>query len=138
MKKLFLSLVLGGVLLAGCKKDDAPTDCAETVAGIAGNYKITKFTVAGSDATSTFYDACDLSGVYALKADGTATYAESGTSCSTTTGTGAWSVTGTTINLAYTSGNGDDFSGTVSNNCSNITISDNSSGVAIVLTLTKQ
>ena len=110
MKKILGAALLAAVLFTSCKKDDNK-DCPETQAALVGNYKLTKVTLNGADVTSQ-YDACELSGVLNLKADNTVTYTE--TSTCNGNGTGAWNISGNMITISHT-GNGDDYSGTVSN-----------------------
>ncbi len=134
MKKILLTLFIGAVLFTGCKKDD-DNDCAETVAAIAGSYKISKVTLSGSDVTAGL-DNCQKSGVLALNANGTLTYTETA-SCSGD-GTGTWSMTGNNIMISH-SGAGSDYEGTVSNNCSNIVITEDfGGGLVYVVTLARQ
>lgn len=118
--------------MTSCKKD-SNTDCAETVAGIAGSYKITKITLNGADVTSSL-EECGKSGVLKFNADKTGSYTESGSGCSTTPQTGTWDVTGSTI----TSTIGDGASGAVVNNCSSITITTSEMGLNVATTFTKQ
>ncbi|MFT3911013.1 MAG: hypothetical protein QM737_16460 [Ferruginibacter sp.] len=106
MKKILLGmLVLAAITGTSCKKDKDKS-CEKSVAGIAGNYKVTKYeSVAGSqtqDQTSSFFTACDLNGIYALKADKTWTYTETGTCTGTDNGT--WDVTDGKITVKDASG----------------------------------
>jgi hypothetical protein len=139
MKKILFGLLVLATI-ASCKKSDPDSSCEVSVAGIAGNYKPTKAVavIAGisTDVTSSVFDACDLSGVYQLKADKTVVYTETST-CSGN-GTGTWDVVSGKITIQH-SGNGSDYSGvTVANNCSTLTLSETSGTTTINYTFTKQ
>jgi hypothetical protein len=139
MKKVLFGLLVLATI-ASCKKDDPATTCDVSVAGIAGSYKPTKAVavIAGisTDITSTVFDACDLSGVYQLKADKTVTYTETATCAGN--GTGTWDVASGKITIVH-SGNGSDYNGvTVSNNCTTLTLSETSGSTTVNYTFTKQ
>ena len=135
MKKTLMLLSAAFILFStSCSKDDDNTDCAETVAGAAGTYKVTKMLVNGTDLYPAM-DACTKSGTLVLKADKTLTYTETA-SCSGD-GTGTWDIVGNTITITH-SGNGDDFAGTVVNNCSNLQVTEAGGGFTVVTTLSKQ
>ena len=112
MKNIFFS-ILAILLLASCKKNNTNT-CEQTMAEIAGKYKLIKLelvsykTGAIQDVTSTL-TSCQLSGVFVLHSDSTATYTEL-SSCNDS-GTGTWNLSGginSSENLyaSFTSGNG--------------------------------
>lgn len=112
MKKIFFG-ILAIVLLASCKKNNTNT-CEQTMAEIAGKYKLIKLeqvsfkTGAIQDVTATL-TGCQLSGVFVLHSDSTATYTElSGCNGS---GTGIWNLSGginssESLYTSFTSGNG--------------------------------
>jgi hypothetical protein len=139
MKKIILAVcVLASIV--SCKKDkDKAATCDVTVAGITGSYKITKYvgvTTSGSvDLTSYAFDACELGGVYQLKADRTVVYTESGSSC-TNSDIGSWDVVSGKISTS--TGSLDFVNAAVANNCSTIVITEDAgSGSSFVTTLTK-
>ena len=135
LKKFFVALFAVASLAACSKDDDNNTNCDETTAAIAGTYKITKVTAAGVDVTASIPE-CERNATWVLNANGTVSYTEP-TTCTGGNGTGNWSVTGTTIAITQ-DGMGSDFSGTVTNNCTNITISESIAGAAYVTTMTRQ
>ncbi len=138
MKNYFLAALAATAILTSCKKEDK-TSCDNTVAAIAGNYKITKATFAGQDFTNQmFSENCLKDDVYELKADKTVIYKDAGTACSPSSeGTGTWDVVNGRITITHT-GDGNDFDGNVSNKCKSIEISESFSGQTLVVTLTKQ
>ena len=95
MKKTLIAL-FAVAAFASCKKSKDSVTCEVSVAGIAGNYKITKVIayfpspLPDQDVTASILDDCDKSGVYQLKSDKTITYTETA-SCSND-GTGTWDV----------------------------------------------
>ena len=109
MKKVLFGLLILGAA-ASCKKDKK-NECASTVAGIAANYKITK--VEGDypsplpvqDLTDATLDACEKSGIYALKSDKTFTYTQTATGCSDN-GAGTWDIVDNKITISFNSGSG--------------------------------
>ncbi len=141
MKRIILGALVISAALISCKKDNpTPATCAATVAGIAGNYKITQLlavTSSGStDVTTTFFDACKLGGVYQLKSDSTVIYTEAGGAC-TDSDSGTWTVVANKISASTASF---DFADApVVNNCSNIVITEDiGGGSSFVTTFTKQ
>lgn len=95
MKKTLIAL-FAVAAFASCKKSKDSVTCEVSVAGIAGNYKITKVIayfpspLPDQDITASYLTDCDKSGVYQLKSDKTITYTETA-SCSND-GTGTWDV----------------------------------------------
>lgn len=143
MKK-FTILAIGAVaLLASCKKDDKPASCEVSVAGITGNYKISKIEIVVSglaqDATNIYLEACERDDIYQLKADKTVVYQDAGTTCSPSgAGAGTWDVVSGKLNIAH-SGNGWEFDNApVVNNCSNLVSEQSLGGSTLRITLTKQ
>ncbi len=141
MKKIILGLIVLASI-ASCKKSkDAPV-CETSVAGIAGNYKITKaiVSVAGfpdTDVTSTWLDDCQKNGVYQLKADKTVVYTETGT-CSGS-GTGSWDVVSGKISLSTSGDSYDLASKTISGwDCSTLVVSDDLGGATYKISFSKQ
>ncbi|MEJ8840959.1 lipocalin family protein [Lacibacter sp. H375] len=139
MKNYFFAAVAASALLFSCKKNDK-TSCDNTVAAIAGNYKITNITLAGQSVTDQYLDACEKDDVYQLKADKTIILVDAGTKCSPAgDGGGNWDVASGTITISQTSGGGYDFSGTVVNKCNSIEVSEDIGGTyKLVTTFTKQ
>lgn len=94
-------------LLFSCKKNDTPV-CETNMASMAGSYHLTKFervafsTGIPQDVTGTL-SSCELSAVYNLNPDSTATYSEGG-SC-TGSGSGNWQYS-TNFIFSFKSGNG--------------------------------
>ena len=78
MKNYFFAAIAASALLFSCKKNDKETTCDKTVAALAGNYKLTKVTVNGQNATN-FSPSCQLDDIYELKADKTVVYVDAGT-----------------------------------------------------------
>ncbi|NCU06113.1 MAG: lipocalin family protein [Chitinophagaceae bacterium] len=139
MKNYFFAAVAASAILFSCKKNDK-TSCDATVAAIAGKYKISSMTIAGQSVIDQFMDACQKDDVYELKADKTVVYDDAGTQCSPSgDDTGTWDVVNGTITITQNSGGGMEFSGTVSNKCNSIEVSEDMGGtIKIVTTLTKQ
>jgi hypothetical protein len=130
--KTFLLSILAILSLASCKKNASPENitktCEKYTAGIAGKYKLIKvelvsyWTGAAQDVTSRTA-SCQLSGIFELRTDGTASYAEPA-GCNGS-GTGIWSVPGeVTLYTSFTSGNGVYISGTsiTSWDCTNLVL----------------
>lgn len=138
MKNYVFAVIAASTILFSCKKTDK-TSCDNTVAAIAGNYKVTKATLGGQDITNQFFfEDCEKDDVYQLKADKTVAYVDAGAACSPSSeGTGNWDVVNGRITITHT-GSGDDYDGTVSNKCNGIEISENFGGQTLVVTLTKQ
>jgi hypothetical protein len=136
MKKISI-LALGVVaLMASCKKSDSNPSCEVSVAGIAGNYKISKveLVAAGisSDITSQSLDACQRDDIYQLKSDKTVVYQDAGTTCGSA-GTGTWNVVNGKLTISHT-GTGNEIDGaSVTNNCSSL-IADESAGSGTIRT----
>lgn len=139
MKNYFFAAIAASALLFACKKNDKETTCEKTVAAIAGNYKVTKITLAGQDITNQYFsEACLKDDVYELKADKSVVYTDAGTVCaSSSSGTGTWDVVSGRLTVTH-SGDGDDFDGNVTNKCNGIEISESFGGQSLVFTLTKQ
>jgi Lipocalin-like domain len=144
MKKLLILVVAASATFASCKKKDDVKTCDATVAGITGNYKITKVeAVAGgvtNDVTSTYlFVACEKDDIYQLKADKTVTYQDAGTACSpSSAGTGTWDVVNGKLTIDH---DGDGYSfiaAGVKNNCTNIVIEESVGGITLKFILTKQ
>jgi hypothetical protein len=138
MKNYFFAAIAASALLFSCKKNDK-TSCDNTVAALAGNYKITKVTLAGQDITQqAFFDACLKDDVLQLKADKTLIYDDAGTLCNPPAdGTGTWDVVSGRITVTHTGG-GDDFDGTVVNKCNSFEVSEDFGGQPLVTTFSKQ
>ena len=138
MKKYFLTALAASAILVSCKKNDK-TSCDNTVAALAGNYKITSITLAGQSVIDQYLDACQKDDVYQLKADKTIVYDDAGTQCSPSgDGAGDWDVASGTLTISQNSGNGYDFSGTVVNKCNSVEVSEDLGGYKLVTTFTKQ
>lgn len=139
MKNYFFAAIAASALLFSCKKNDKETTCASTVAAIAGNYKITKVTLAGQSVTDSYFaEACQKDDVYQLKADKTMAYSDAGTQCSPAdNGTGDWDVVNGIITITHTS-NAWDVDGTVTNKCNGFEVTQDMSGYKYVITFTKQ
>ncbi len=107
MLKTSITTLLLITFFFSCKKNNTGA-CEETMSSIAGRYKISKFelvsynTGQSQDVTSTL-TACQLSGVFNLRADGTVSYTESA-DCKNN-GSGTWSVSDHTISASFDSGN---------------------------------
>lgn len=140
MKNYFFAAIAASTLLFSCKKNDKETTCANTVAAIAGNYKITKVTMGGQVVTDTYFsEDCERDNVFQLKADKTMAYSDAGTQCSPAdNGTGDWDVVNGQISITHSAG-ADDVNGTVINKCNSIEVTqDMGSGYKYVITLSKQ
>lgn len=139
MKNYFFAAVAASALLFSCKKNDKETLCDNTVAALAGNYKLTKITVAGQDQTNSFYsEDCNKDDIYQLKADKTIIYVDAGTQCSSPdNGTGNWDIVNGRISITHTGGS-PDAEGTVKNKCNGFEVTETMSGVSMVITFTKQ
>jgi hypothetical protein len=139
MKNYFFAAVAASALLFSCKKNDKETLCDNTVAALAGNYKVTKVTIAGQDVTNTLIsEDCIKDDIYQLKADKTVTYVDAGTKCNPAgDGTGDWDVVSGTISIDHT-GYGITVSGTVKNKCNGFEVSQTQSGVTYLVSFTKQ
>ena len=139
-------MLSGAILITSCRKESntegntgsntgsnagSNTDCPETVAAIAGSYKLTRVTMNGADLTANV-SSCQLNGVWQFNADKTAIFTESGSGCNTTPQTGTWDVNGT----IFTAEIGFQGTATVVNNCSSLTLT--STGNNTVSTLTRQ
>lgn len=147
MKKILFSLLVVASL-ASCKKDDEKISCDVSVAGIAGNYKITKATVKitsvpETEVTSSLFTSCELAGIYQLKADKTVVYTE--TAACGGSGAGTWDIVSGNITITNTSGNGTDFPLTSATtkvagwDCTTLTLTeDPAAGQTYKYTLTKQ
>jgi hypothetical protein len=145
MKKLLILAVAASATFASCKKKDDVKTCDVTVAGIAGNYKLTKMELiangvpSGTDILSQFYDPCERDDIYQLAADKKVTYQDAGTTCSpSSAGTGTWDVVNGKLVITHTGSGTDITSGTVKHNCSNIVVDDNFGGASFRYTFTKQ
>lgn len=102
--KTFLPFCLILLLAASCQKEAQDTvDCPQTVAAIAGTYKLTalKYKASASSAEQDYLllkEACELDDIVLLNANGTYHYQDAGTSCSPDgTDAGTWSIAGNTI-----------------------------------------
>lgn len=139
MKNYFFAAVAASALLFSCKKNDK-TSCDNTVAALAGNYKITSVTMAGVSVMDQYVEACQKDDVYQLKADKTFTYDDAGTQCSPSgDGSGTWDVVNGTITITQSTGSSMDFSGTVTNNCNSVVVSEDfGSNVKLITTFSKQ
>jgi hypothetical protein len=139
MKNYFFAAIAASALLFSCKKNDKETTCEKTVAAIAGNYKITKVTVAGQPATDLYFsEACQKDDVFQLKADKTMTYSDAGTQCNPAdNGTGDWDVVNGRIIITHTAG-ADDVEGNVINKCNGFDVTEDMGGYQFVITFTKQ
>ena len=98
MKKLIY--FLAAVIIFSCNKDDDNNPPAVTMENLAGDYKITSATIAGTDILDIYLKACQKDDVYTLNADGTYEITDAGTTCippSDTTGT--WTLSGNDITI---------------------------------------
>ncbi len=98
MKKLIY--FLAAVIIFSCNKDDDNNPPAITMESLAGDYKITSATIAGTDILDIYLKACQKDDVYTLNADGTYEITDAGTTCippSDTTGT--WTLSGNDITI---------------------------------------
>lgn len=100
----FLSLFSILLLAVSCQKEaQAPVDCPQTVAAIAGTYKLTalKYKASASSAEQDYLllkEPCELDDIISLNANGTYNYQDAGISCSPDgTDSGTWSISGNTI-----------------------------------------
>lgn len=103
MKKILFSVLVLGAL-ASCKKSKN-NSCDVSVSAMAGNYKLTSYSVKvtstpDQDLTSTL-TSCEKTGVYHLNADKTATYTNEAVCADNETGT--WDVVSgkITIDIGY-------------------------------------
>lgn len=138
MKNYFFAAVAASALLFSCKKNDK-TSCDNTVAAIAGNYKLTKITVNGQDVTSTFIsEDCVKDDIYQLKADKSLVYDDAGTICNPAgDGVGTWDIASGTISIDH-DGYGVSVDGTVKNTCKGFEVSQTQSGATYTVFFTKQ
>lgn len=139
MKNYFFAAIAASALLFSCKKNDKETTCDNTVAALAGNYKLTKITVAGQDQTNSFYsEDCNKDDIFQLKADKTITYVDAGIQCNPADNeTGNWDIVNGRISITH-SGGGPDAEGTVKNKCNGFEVTETFSGVSKVYIFTKQ
>jgi Lipocalin-like domain len=141
MKKITI-LALGLVaLMASCKKSDSTPSCEVSVAGITGNYKVSKIELVAagtaSDITTQSLDVCERDDVYQLKADKTVVYQDAGTTCGSG-GTGTWDVVNGKLTISH-SGTGNDIAGaSVTNNCSGLVVEESAGNTTIRTTFVKQ
>ena len=103
LKTILTSAVLM-LLLASCQKEaDAPVNCPQTMAGIAGTYKPTGLTYRSSASAPeqdyfALMDACEKDDKVILDINGTYDYQDTGLACSPDgSNSGTWSVSGNTI-----------------------------------------
>ena len=139
MKNYFFAAIAASALLFSCKKNDK-TSCDNTVAALAGNYKITKVTLAGQPATDLFFsDDCYKDDVYQFKADKTLVYDDAGTICNPPgDGSGSWDIVNNRLVVTQTSGDGADFDGPIANKCNSFEVTEDFMGQPLVVTFTKQ
>ena len=142
MIRFLLSVCLVAILMVSCKKEDAAvvTGCETSIAGITGDYKLTKWvsidTTSTVDITSSQLDACQLSAIYKLKSDKTVTYTETGASCAGTD-IGTWNAGNGVITLA--AGPFEVIGCAIVNNCTTLVITKYiTAAKSYVFTLTKQ
>lgn len=144
MKKILLGMLVLGAM-ASCKKDKNDS-CDANVTSIAGNYKITKVEadnpspLPDTDITDASLSACEKSAVFALKADKTFTYDETGTGC-VDDANGTWDIVDTKLTLNFASGSDLEFSATpiTSYDCTTFVVSeDQGSGYTFRYFFTKQ
>jgi hypothetical protein len=145
MKKLLILAVAASATFASCKKKDDVKSCEATVAGIAGNYKITKIDIvvngvaSGTDVLSQYLETCEKDDIYQLAADKKVTYQDAGTACSpASSGSGAWDVVNGKLTITHNGSGFDIASGTVTNNCNNLVVDDSFGGATLRFTFTKQ
>jgi hypothetical protein len=146
MKKTILALSLLATLFTACKKDDdeEPAQITPTKENLTASYKMTAMTWAGvnvfnnANESSNLFEPCERDDVYQLKSDFTATLTDAGTVCSpSNSGTGLWSLSGTTITIEDLGSM--DIDGTIKSwNGQTLVIEDNSAGFAISATFQKQ
>lgn len=144
MKKILILALSAAAIFSSCKKKkDTPATCEVTIAGIAGNYKLTKIEAVAAgvatDVTNTYLDPCEKDDIYQFNTNKSFTYQDAGTACApSSAGTGTWDVTGGKLVLTH-SGNGPDIvSGTVKNNCTNIVVDDLLGTAVLRYSFTKQ
>ena len=105
--KTLIAGILVFIFLAGCRKKT--DNCHDTIADIAGQYKLTKLeqvvpsTGMAQDITAAL-SSCQLSGTYTLMADNTINFAEPA-NC-TESGNGRWSVEYGNFISMFSSGGG--------------------------------
>jgi hypothetical protein len=145
MKKMLFSLLLISTVMVSCSKDDAAPSCATSVSGIAGSFKITKLELVTNGVPSDItlgLTSCELSGIYRLNADKTATYTEAGSSCTDSWSGGSWDVVSNKL-IIKDDTNSEWYNASITSwNCSNLLISESgtigSQTVNYVTTFTKQ
>lgn len=120
MKKLSVLFLLV-VTIVSCKKSDDAASVTPTVQNLLGSYKQTGAMLqVGSfpaysvwNTTSGFYEACEMDDVITLAANNVFTITDAGTQCSpSTSGTGIWSLSGSTITIEGNAATIESFSGT--------------------------
>ena len=143
MKKTIFAVSMLSLVFVSCKKDK-DEEVTPTKENLTASYRVTAMTANGinifnnSNEAVNMFDACERDDVYTLKADMTGLVTDAGTQCSPpSSGTGTWSLTGTTISivdLTYV-----DISGTIKSwNGKTLVVEDNSQGGTISVTLEKQ
>jgi hypothetical protein len=104
MKKLFILVSVFLFLSTACKKSSSSgTTCDKTVAGIAGDYGVTKIqsSLLGDITNTVLPDPCDRDDKVQLKADKTVNLVDAGTVCSpANTGSGSWDVVSGKITIS--------------------------------------
>lgn len=92
-----ITVLAAASIIAACKKNDNPTNVAPqkptvtqtqltgsattSAAVTSRNWKVTKVTVQGLDATHTFFKSCELDNIYTLRSDFTLKMDEGATKC---------------------------------------------------------
>lgn len=131
MKKLSVLFLLF-VTIISCKKSDDAASVTPTVQNLIGSYKQTGAVIqVGSlpsvnvwNTTSGFYEACEMDDVITLAANNVFTVTDAGVQCSpSSSGTGTWSVSGSTITIQGSTATVESFTGTTLVLSSNVSYS---------------
>jgi Lipocalin-like domain/Prokaryotic membrane lipoprotein lipid attachment site len=133
MKKTILFAFVALALLAGCKKTkDQVCDLSE--ASIIGTYKLTGLTANGQSVLTVFLEQCELDDTYTFNADKSFVYTDAGIICAPpgTTSGNKWYLTGKIFSFDGTAYNVESF------DCHSVILSDSTSGIKSVLTLSRQ
>ena len=135
MKKILLpAIAIITLAFSACSDDDNNnTNCDETVAAIAGNYKLTKLTKifnGSSEDVSSRITGCAQTTTYALNSNKSYAATSPGGDCNYS---GTWDI----VNGIFVA-EGSQMTGTVDNRCSYITLTNSVNDTAFVATFTRQ